>query len=285
MALLGRRNRLTILRQVDFGLYLDGGRLGDILLPKRYAPKQASIGDELEVFVYLDSEDRPIATTEKPKAMVGETRLLKVVEVNRAGAFLDWGLPKDLMVPFGEQAEPMQAGRSYVVHLYLDAVKHRITASSKLQRHLPESSPWLKAGQKVELLIWGKTKLGYKAVVEGHCLGLLFRGEVFRPLRIGDRVEGWVKAIRDDGKLDLPLRQAQAAERGALTDRILRDLRENGGVSTLTDKSAPKEIEARYHVSKGSYKKALGALYKKRLIVIGPDRIRLADGGAKKPEG
>ena len=276
MALLGRTNRLDVVKKVDFGLYLDGGRLGEILLPKRYAPEQVKVGDSLDVFVYLDSEDRPIATTEQPRAMVGETRLLKVVEVNRAGAFLDWGLPKDLLVPYGEQAEPMEAGKSYVVHLYLDRIRNRITASSKLQRHLPEGSPWLKPGQQVELLIWGETKLGYKAVVDGGCLGLLFHGEVFRPLGYGDRVKGWVKSIRPDGKLDLTLRRAQPMERGALADRILRDLRDNGGVSTLTDRSSPDEIQARYHVSKGSYKKALGALYKKRLIVIEKDRILLA---------
>ena len=276
MAELGKNNLLTVVKKVDFGLYLDGGELGEILLPKRYVPDNVEIGDDVEVFVYLDSEDRPITTTEKPLAMVGETRLLKVVAVNRAGAFLDWGLPKDLLVPYGEQAEPMQEGKSYVVHLYLDAVRNRITASSRLHRHLGETSAWLKPGRKVTLLISSRTDLGYKAVVDDHCVGLLFHNEVFQPLRIGDRVTGFVKAIRADGKIDLTLQKAPPQQlRGALSDHILDDLRENGGVSTLTDKSPPEDIYARYHVSKGSYKKALGGLYKKRLIAIEKDRIVL----------
>ncbi len=281
MAELGKYNTLTVVKQVDFGLYLDGGELGEVLLPKRYVPGDVQVGDEIEVFLYLDSEDRPIATTEQPLAMVGEAQLLKVVAVNRAGAFLDWGLPKDLLVPYAEQAEPMEEGKSYVVYLYLDHVKNRITASSRLHRHLGETSAWLKAGQKVALLIASKTELGYKAVVDGHCIGLLFHGEVFRPLQPGDRVTGYVKAIRPDGKIDLtlqPLQQAPQQARDVLSQRILDDLKQNNGVSTLTDKSPPEEIYAKFHVSKGNYKKALGGLYKKRLISIERDRITLNKG-------
>lgn len=281
MAELGKRNTLDVVKQVDFGLYLDAGELGEVLLPKRYVPNGVGIGDTIEVFLYLDSEDRPIATTEKPLATVGETALLKVVAVNRAGAFLDWGLPKDLLVPYGEQAEPMVMGKSYVVHLYLDPIQNRITASSRLHRHLGETSAWLKPGQQVALLISGKTDLGYKAVVDDHCVGLLFHSEVFRPLQRGDRVTGYVKSIRPDGKIDLTLQSLQQPPqqaRDALSQRILDDLRQNNGVSMLTDKSPPADIYAKFHVSKGNYKKALGGLYKQRLISIERDRITLKKG-------
>lgn len=272
---IGNYNQLKVSKLVDFGLYLDAGEVGEILLPKRYAPADAKPGDLLDVFVYLDSEDRLIATTEQPLACVGDTCALKVVAVNDTGAFLDWGLPKDLLVPFGEQVEPMIEGEAYVVHIYLDHIRKRITASTKLNRHLPETSAWHKPGQKVELLIWGETRLGYKAVVDGTHLGLLFHSEVYRLLRRGDLIDGYIRSIREDGKLDLTLRQNPKTERLSLGERILADLRANQGVSTLTDKSAPEAIRDRYQVSKGNYKKALGMLYKQRLIRIEKDRITL----------
>ncbi len=276
---VGQNNRMKVTKTVDFGVYLDGEDLGEILLPKRYLPENTKPGDELDVFLYLDSDDRLIATTETPKARVGECAALKVVEVNRIGAFLDWGLPKDLLVPYPEQAIPMKVGNTYVVYVYIDEHTGRIAASSKLDKFLPDTTIYHKAQQPVDMLIHARTDLGYKVVVDGTHLGLLYKNEVFQPLRIGQRIKGYIKSIRDDHKLDLTLQlpNAQVAGRESLKELILADLRANGGQSTLTDKSPPEDIYAQYHVSKGSYKKALGALYKEKKISIGKDAITLND--------
>ncbi len=268
---------MRVIKMVDFGVYLDGKDLGEILLPKRYFPDGCKLNDMLEVFLYHDSEDRLIATTETPKAVVGECALLKVVQIDRVGAFLDWGLPKDLLVPYCEQAIPMQVGNSYVVYLFIDEFSGRVTASSKLDRFLPETNLYRKVGQAVEIQIWAKTDLGYKAIIAGSTLGLLFKNEVFRPLRIGQVLPAYIKSIREDGKIDLSLQPAgsQANHRQELTHQIIDHLKANGGKSPLTDKSPPNDIYVVYHVSKGSYKKALGALYKQRKILIHKDEILL----------
>jgi hypothetical protein len=277
MAELGRTNTLVVIKQVDFGLYLDGGDLGDILLPNRYVPSNVSVGDELDVFVYLDSDDLPIATTEEPKAMVGECAYLQVVAVNRVGAFLDWGLPKDLLVPFGEQQKPMEVGRSYVVYLYTDAASGRIAASTKIDKFLPDNSPYYKDHQAVDLLIYGKTNLGYKAIVDGVVTGVIFNSDAFRPLKYGNRLSGFIKRVRPDQKLDLSLQLVHREALDTLSQQILDVLKTSGGTSTLTDKSSPEDITKQYGVSKSSYKKALGKLYQKRLIVIEKDIITLVN--------
>lgn len=275
---IGQKNHMRVTKTVNFGVYLDGEDLGEILLPKRYLPESCKLNDMLEVFLYLDSEDRLIATTETPKAVVGECAALKVVQVNKIGAFLDWGLPKDILVPYSEQAIPMKMGNSYVVYLFIDEHDGRITASSKLDKFLPETSRYLKAGQAVEIQISARSDLGYKAVIAGSTLGLLFKNEVFRPLRVGQVLPAYIKSIRDDGKIDLSLLRSgdQANGRKELTEKIIDHLKANGGNSPLTDKSPPDDIYATYRVSKGSYKKALGALYKQRKIIIGNDVISLS---------
>lgn len=275
MLQIGKRNRLTLIKKVDFGMFLDGGKYGNILLPKRYITDEMRIGDQLEVFIYLDSDDCIIATTEQPRVMVGECAYLQVKEVNAVGAFLDWGLLKDLLVPYGEQHKPMEVGRSYVVCVYLDPYTNRITASSRLNRHLEERASGLRVGQAVDLLICGKSDMGYKAVINHTHLGLLFRDDAFRPLSFGESVKGFIKNIRPDRKIDVSLQAQGRDSRDDLADKILADLQRNGGVSYLTDKSAPDEIYKRFSVSKGNYKNALSLLYKQRKILIEADKITL----------
>jgi uncharacterized protein len=276
MIQIGKINRLKVSKQVDFGVFLDGGERGNILLPRRYVPADTRIGDEVDVFIYFDSNDDIIATTLQPKVKVGECALLKVKEVNNVGAFLDWGLPKDLLVPYSEQQRPMEAGKSYVVTVFTDNTG-RITASSKLNRYLEERSYGFKTNQKVDLLIWGHTDMGYKAVVNNTHLGLIFRDDAFKTLRIGERVTGYIKAIRNDSKIDLSLQlpAGNLQARDSLEAQILAYLQANNGVGTLTDKSSPEAIHQQFNVSKGNYKSALGRLYKQRKIVIEKDRITL----------
>jgi len=274
---LGRLNTLEVVKRVDFGIYLDGDDFGEILLPQRYVPANADVGDELEVFVYLDSEDQPIATTETPKIMVGEAAVMTVKDVNQYGAFLDWGLSKDLFVPFNEQHQRMEKGRSYVVFAYVDDVTERIAASSKVDRFLADSSPYFKVEQPVDLIICGRTDLGFKAIVDGKVLGLIFKSDAIRPLRYGMQLQGFVKNVRPDNKLDICLQLTNKAALDGLSQQVLDHIKQQGGRITLTDKSSPDEISATFGVSKSSYKKALGKLYKQRLIVIKPDHVILAD--------
>lgn len=278
MVELGQFNTLAVMKKVDFGVYLDGRGRDDILLPRRYVPEDCEIDDELEVFIYLDSEDRIIATTENPLALVGQCAALKVVSTEKIGAFLHWGLPKDLYVPLRQQAIPMRVGKSYVVYLYVEQTSGRIAASSRLDKFLPDTSIYYREGQEVQVIVYGETELGYKVVVDNAVLGLIYSNEVFQPLRIGSTVSAYIKSLRDDHKLDITLQKPgsnQANERAELTHKILDHLKSCGGVSPLTDKSPPEQIYATYHVSKGSYKKAIGALYKQRKIIIEKDFISL----------
>ena len=268
MVNIGQINTLVVVKKVDFGVYLDGKELGDILLPERYVPASCMLEDEIDVFIYLDSEDLLIATTQTPKAMVGECAYLKVIEVNAVGAFLDWGLPKDLLVPYGEQQKPMEVGHSYVVTLYIDEASDRIAASSRLNKFVVDTSPYFKPQQLVELLICEHTDLGYKAIVNQAVIGLLFNSDVVKPVSYGDRLEGYVKQVREDNKLDLCLQLVTREALDALSQEILAFIEAQGGVITLTDRSAPEDIAKQFGVSKSSYKKALGKLYQKRLVLI-----------------
>ncbi|NIB44571.1 GntR family transcriptional regulator [Pseudomaricurvus alkylphenolicus] len=277
MVSIGQINHLKVVKQVDFGVFLDGGSDGNILLPRRYVPQQAEVGNSLDVFIYLDSEDDLIATTETPKVMVGECAYLKVTDVNQHGAFLDWGLSKELLVPFNEQHRRMEEGKSYVVTVYLDKSTQRLAASSRLSKHLQEHSRRFRPQQAVDLLISDRSDMGYKAVINHTHLGLIFRDDAFKPLKTGTRIKGYIKDIRRDGKIDLSLQLPPVQQRDALTEEIMAHLEANGGVSNLTDKSPPDDIYQAFNVSKGSYKKALGALYKARRIVIEKERIRLPD--------
>ncbi|HBH35628.1 MAG TPA: GntR family transcriptional regulator [Gammaproteobacteria bacterium] len=275
MVKIGKINRLQVVKSVDFGIYLDGEEAGEILLPSRYLPAGCAPGEWLEVFIYRDSEDRLIATTETPFAMVDQCAYLKVVAINRIGAFLDWGLPKDLLVPFSEQRKPMQVGHSYVVFLYLDGETDRVAASTRLHDHLSEKSFYFKPQQAVDLLISNRTDMGYQAVVDGTHLGLIYSNEIFQPLRVGQKVHGYIKQIRPDLKIDLCLQLDNQQTRDALETRILDYLKKHDSVSTLTDKSPPEAIYKAFGVSKKKYKKALGGLYKSKLILIEKQKITL----------
>lgn len=275
MPALGQHNTLSITRRDIYGVFVDAGEWGEILLPNRQAPRSAAVGDNVTVFLYRDSADAVVATTATPLAQVGEYASLKVVENTPIGAFLDWGLPKDLLLPLGEQAYPVQVGNSYVVRVYVDAASARICASTKLHHFLPETSATLTLRQPVDLLICGKTELGYKAIVDGSCLGLIYHAENAQPLRFGERMKGWVKAIRADGKIDLSITTLDQDSRAALEQQILDYLHRNGGAAPLSDRSTPEQVFALFRASKKNFKRALGNLYKNRLIEIADDHIAL----------
>ncbi len=279
MAQIGQMNKLKIVKTVEFGLYVDGGKLGEILLPQRYVPSnpaEAAVGQMLNVFVHLDSQDRLVATTEKPMASVGEVVYLMVTDVNRTGAFMDWGMPKDLMVPFAEQRVPMEVGRGYCVYLYID-LSGRIAASSKLSLHLHEINDNFKSGQEVSLMVVSRSDMGYTAVINGTHLGLVHNSDILQPLRMGQKLKGYIKGIRPDHRINLRIQRHGAAARDELGDKIVAHLTEQGGVSTITDKSSPEEIFQAYRTSKATYKKTLGRLLKAKKISITPSEIRLLD--------
>jgi hypothetical protein len=271
---VGKINRLRVLSDNKEGFTLGSGENSGVFLPRKLSPRDCAPGQNLDVFVYPDPDGQLLASCSTPKIQLGECALLKAVHVTRAGAFMDWGMERDLLVPVSQQLIPMAEGRSYVVYLMLDP-DQRIIATSKLYRFLDERAKNMAAGERVDLLIVGKTEMGFKAVINGTHLGLLYKDEVFQPLKPGDRTTGFIKTIREDRKIDLRLQRHHSKSRDELSRRILDFLGENGGTSTLTDYSPPDAIYKQYGVSKGSYKKALGSLYKQRLISVSKDRITL----------
>jgi uncharacterized protein len=277
MVEIGKLNKLKVVKEVDFGVYLDGEELGEILLPRRYLPKNCRLDDIVEVFVCLDSEDRIMATTEKPYAMVGQFALLKVASVNPVGVFLDWGLKKDLLVPFREQKQKMEEGRSYIVFLYVDDETRRIAASAKLDKFLGKLPVDLQEGQEVDLLICNKTDIGYKAIVNNTYWGVLYQNEVFQTLKKGQSIKGFIKKIREDKKIDLCLYKPGYEKVDELSGKILAYLKKQGGFISVTDKSSPEIIYGLFGISKKTYKQAIGALYKKRLILFEDKGIRLIE--------
>jgi len=276
MAEPGKINNLRVVKQLTAGMYLDGGDLGEILLPNRYIPENCRINDKIDVFIYFDSEDRIIATTQKPFAQVGEAAWLKVVDVTDVGAFLDWGLAKDLLVPYSEQQEPMKKDRFYLVYVYLDAETQLIAASSKLENFIARKSAELSEGKKVDLMIAGQTDLGYKAVIDNKVWGVLYQSEIFQELTIGQKISGWVKKVRVDGKIDLCLQKPGYEKVSDIAEQIIRKIAAHGGFIEITDKSASEEISEIFGVSKKTFKKAVGALYKTRRITLEKDGIALS---------
>lgn len=277
MALIGRYNSLQVVKHTNFGLYLDGGADGEILLPNRYIPKDIPSEDEdwLNVFIYLDSEDKLLATTEKPKVQVGEFASLKVVEVNSIGVFLDWGLPKDLLLPYSEEKRTLQAGDYCVVHVYLDKHTRRITATARLDRYLDKTPANYSVGQEVDLLVAEATDMGFKAIINNKHWGLIHKNEVFKFMRAGKQEKGYIKEVRTDGNVSLSLQPVGEQAASSLNSKILGKLKENNGVLPVSDKSDPQVISNLFGVSKGNFKKAIGALYKQGQIVIHADRIEL----------
>ncbi|MEE4249992.1 MAG: S1-like domain-containing RNA-binding protein [Alcanivoracaceae bacterium] len=278
MVAVGRINRLQVVRRSDFGLFLAGDEDGTILLPSRYIPKDhpCAPGDELDVFVYFDSEDRLVATTETPRVQVGEFASLKVVDINPVGLFLDWGLSKDLLLPHSEEQRPLQVGDYCVVYVFLDKRKGRITATARLDRHLDQEPARYRVGQQVDLLLVSATEMGFKAIINNRHWGLIHKNELFKFVRSGMRETGFIKELRADGKISLSLQAVGQQAAASLADQILARLREHDGVLYLNDRSSPEKITAMFGVSKGNFKKAIGGLYKQGRIVIQDDRIELA---------
>ena len=274
MVQIGKVNRLKVLRRVSIGYYLDGDTLGDLLLPKRYATTDLNENDELDVFVYLDSEDRLIATTEIPYAVIGDVAMLKVIAVEKVGAFLDWGLTKDLLVPFKEQQVKMEKGQNCLVYIYLDDNTKRIVASSKIDKFLDNTPPEYEQGQEVELIIAYKTDLGYKAIINGEHSGMLYNNQIFTTLHTGQKLKGYISKVREDDKIDLLLEKPGYQKLDDLSQKIFNILKENGGNMTVSDKTPPEEISKIFGISKKNFKKAIGVLYRERLIVIENEGIR-----------
>ncbi|WOG26199.1 S1 RNA-binding domain-containing protein [Endozoicomonas sp. 8E] len=273
---VGQKNRLKVVDKADFGVFLDGRQFDEILLPKRHVPADCVVGDELDVFVYLDSDDHLIATTETPLACVGEFAALKVKEVNPVGAFLDWNLGKDLLVPFREQKTRMREGGRYVVYLYQDEETRRIVGSSRLHKFIDRSAGEYQNGQPVSLLIYDKTDLGYMAIINNRYQGLLFSQEVNDSVKPGDKVQGYIKRIRPDGKIDLCLKKPGFDQQAmdSLSQQIMDKLAAAGGFLPMNDKTDPAEIKRVFGASKRAFKMALGGLYKQRLIKIETSGIR-----------
>ena len=277
MLKIGRSYELDVVKAVDFGFYLDAEELGEILLPSKFAPKDLVEGDYLEVFLYLDSEDRPVATTQIPKIRVGEFAYLEVVANTSVGSFLDWGLEKDLLVPFSEQHRPMEVGKSYLVYAYINKADGRIVATSKIDKIIDDDKEHdFKPQQPVNLIIANSTDLGYKAIINNSHWGVLYKNEVHQRLSFGQSIKGFIKHVRPDGKIDLSLQGGQVT-RDKYATQILDHLKNNNGFAPVHDKSDPKLIADLFGMSKGAFKKTIGGLYKQRVISIEKDGIRLLE--------
>ena len=279
MIKLGDYNLLKIVKSVDFGLYLDGDEAGEILLPQRYVTPQMRVGDEIQVFIYLDQDERPVATTETPLAKVDDFACLEVAWTNEYGAFLRWGLMKDLFCPFREQKMRMERGKSYIVYVKVDEDSYRLMATAKVDKYLSlppfHGEGSLKHGTAVDVLIWQKTDLGFKCIVDNRYQGQLYDDQVFQQLHTGDRLTAYIDHVREDGKIDLTLQPTGRRHTLDFAEVLLRYLYEHDGHCELGDKSPAEAIYARFQVSKKAYKKAIGDLYKRRLIQITDKGIAL----------
>lgn len=274
MAQLGQINHLKIVRKVDFGFYLDGENLGEILMPKRYIFPDMKIGDTIDVMVYLDGEERLLATTEIPFAQVGDFAYLKVNKIENVGAFLDWGLSKELLVPFSEQKVKMEEGKSYVVHVYIDKITDRITGSMKLEKFINKEKPEYTINQEVDLLIWTLTDVGYKAIINNQHIGVIYKNEIFRKISNGQKMKGYIKKIRDDDKIDLTLDKIGYTKIDSFAQLILNAIQKSGGFLPYNDKTDPEIIYNIFGMSKKVFKQSIGNLFKQRYIEITPEGIK-----------
>lgn len=275
MADIGKFNTLNVIAITDTGAYLNAGELGEVLLPNKQIPQDCNVGDALSVFLYVDSADRVIATTDTPKAQVGEFVSLKVVQTNKMGAFLDWGLPKDLLVPFNQQHSAMEEGKYYLVYIFLDLKTERLVASSKLDKFIDIWPAEYNKGDKVDLIIGSKTDLGFKAIINNKHWGLLYDNEIFQPLRIGRKITGYIKQVRADERIDLSLTRTGERKVMDFSDKLIAHIEENNGFSPLHDKSDPELIKRILGVSKKTFKATVGNLMKKGIISIEKKGIRL----------
>ena len=275
---LGDYNLMQVVKEVDFGMYLDGGVEGEILLPTRYVPDGLKVGDAILVFVYLDQDERPVATTLQPLAKVGDFACLEVAWVNEYGAFLNWGLMKDLFCPFREQKKRMEIGQKYIVHVGIDEDSYRMVASAKVEHFLSREMPQYRHGNEVDLLVWQKTELGFKVIIDNLFAGLVYEDQVFRPLTTGDRLKGYVDRVRPDGKIDVTIQPTGRRNTEEFSEVLWEYLKNNNGRCDLGDKSPAELISDRFKVSKKTFKKAVGDLYKRRLIQIKEDGLELLPG-------
>ena len=282
MIRLGKHNIMEVVREVDFGMYLDAGEVGEVLIPRKYIPEGTKVGDSLRDFLHLDSEERLVATTEEPKVEVNEFAYLEVKWVNEYGAFLDWGLTKDLFCPFKEQKMRMVQGRKYLIFCYIDPVTYRIVASAKVDKFLSDEMPPYSSGEEVDILIQQKSDLGMKAIVDGKYRGLIFDNEIFQTLHTGDRLKAYVKQVRPDGKIDLKLQRYFGKKRiTTFSDQLLQYLKAcKDGFCPLHDKSDAEDIYSTFGVSKKTFKRGVGDLYKHQFITLLPDGIQLTPKGA-----
>ena len=280
MIKLGKYNELEIARQVEFGIYVTDGEGVEILMPQKYVPANAKVGDKIRCFVYQDSEARLIATTERPYAQVGEFASLEVKSVNQVGAFADWGTSKELLIPHSEQPKKMEEGHRYIVYIYIDDKSGRIVGTARLDKYLDNVPAPYENNQEVDVLVWKTTPLGYKVIIENCHSGLIYQNQIFKPVHIGEHLKAWVKEVRDDEKIDLslqPMGYRQVID--SAEAQVLRALHLRGGFLTLTDKSDPAEIAEVLQMSKKNFKKAVGALYKQQRIALEDNGIRLTDEG------
>jgi predicted RNA-binding protein (virulence factor B family) len=276
MIKVGEYNELEIVKQLDFGIYL-GKENVEILMPTKWIPKGAKIGDVLSVFVFRDSDDRLIATTVKPMAIANTFAFLEVKQVNAVGAFLDWGMDKDLLVPFREQAVRMEPGKSYVVFVYADEETDRLIGSTKLLRFIERDDVRVQNGDVVDLLIYSQTELGFNAIVNNLYSGLIYKNEIFENIRVGDQLQGYVKNVREDNKIDLSLQKSGFELVDDVKWRLLNIIKAENGFLALTDNSTPEEIKAKLQISKKAFKKAIGALYRERLVTLTDKGVQLID--------
>lgn len=276
MIQLGKYNTLPVVKQLDFGIYLDGGDELEILMPTKYVPEGTKVGDEIRCFVYQDSEARLIATTERPYATVGEFASLKVNSVNAVGAFADWGTSKELLIPHREQTVNMEEGGRYIVYIYIDTISGRIVGTAKVDKYLDNVPPTYEENEEVDALIWKPTPLGYKVIINNTHTGLIYKNQIFQPVHVGEHLRAWVKGIRDDDKIDLMLQpMGYRNVIDSVEATVLKALHNNNGYLPLTDKTEPEVIADKLQCSKKNFKKAIGALYKQERITIDEDGIRL----------
>lgn len=275
MITIGITQTLTIIRITDFGLFLEDEEQNEVLLPNKYVPLNYEFGDPIEVFVYKDSEDRIVATTLIPKVEVYQYAYLQVKEVNRVGAFMDWGLEKDLLVPFREQNRPMVIGQWYVIFVYRDFASDRLVGTTKIKKSLQVDKVELSMNQKVEVMAFEETERGMQVVVEGKYRGIIYANETFKPIHVGDIFTCYVKNIRTDFLIDLSLERLGRGKVDSSAEKILNTLNKNNGYLHLSDKSDPDEIKDTLQMSKKTFKQTIGSLYKQGLITIAPDSITL----------
>jgi hypothetical protein len=270
---VGKYNNLTVVKSVDFGIYMDGGEAGEILMPQRYVPAGTRPGDTLKCFVYQDSEARLLATTERPYATVGEFASLRINAVSSVGAFADWGVSKELLIPHREQKSPMEEGRRYIIYIYFDQVSQRIVGTERIEKYLNNVPPTYKPGEEVDVLVERKTPLGYRVIINNQHTGLIYQNQIFQEVQIGHHLRAYVKTVREDDKIDLSLQPLGYRNMvGGVEASILRALHLNHGFLALSDRSDPEAIASLLHCSKKNFKKAAGALYKQ-------GRIHIADEG------